>query len=147
MSNNIDTIQILKQQAEEAQKGIRVLEAVKGVKDFLVVTVDNGNITVTPSEGLDLTSAIGALAAAIRSFSGKLNSSESIGQLLNIVEGELNSVYDRAEQLKADEEADAAAQAIADEASQEAIDGEYSEPHPMDAPETPKKATRTRARK
>ena len=143
MSNNIDTIQILKQQAEEAQKGIRVLEAVKGVKDFLVVTVDNGNITVTPSEGLDLTSAISALAAAIRSFSGKLNSSEGIGQLLNIVEGELNSVYDRAEQLKADEELEAK------EEQAMAIEGEYveAEAPPMDAPAQPKKATRPRARK
>lgn len=142
MSSNLNTIQILKQQAEEAQKGIRVLEAVKGVNNYLVVAVDSSNITVTPSEGLDITTAIGALGAAIRSFSANLHTSESLSQLLTVVENELNPVYDRAEQLKVDEE-------LADKEEAIAIEGEYveAEAPPMDAPAQTKKATRTRPRK
>lgn len=103
MSNNQDLIQSLEKTIAESQKNIRVLNAVKDANQFIIVTIDGNTITSTASDGMNVSNAVAALSAAIRSYSEKLDQPEDLNTLLNIVNAEVAQISGRVQALEEQE--------------------------------------------
>lgn len=103
MSNNQDLIQALEKTIAESNKNIRVLNAVKDTDHFIVVTIEGNAITSTTSDGMNVSNAVAALSAAIRSYSEKLEQSEDLNTLLSIVNTEVSQISDRVQALEEQE--------------------------------------------
>lgn len=106
MSNNQDLIQTLEKSIAESQKNIRVLNAVKDADNFIVVTLAGNTVTSTTSDGMNVSNAVASLAAAIRSYSVKLQNPDDVNTLLNIVNAEVGQVSDHLQDLIMQERAD-----------------------------------------
>lgn len=106
MSNNQDLIQTLEKSIAESQKNIRVLNAVKDADNFIVVTLAGNTVTATTSDGMNVSNAVASLAAAIRSYSVKLQNPDDVNTLLNIVNAEVAQVSDHLQDLIMQERAD-----------------------------------------
>ena len=106
MSNNQDLIQTLEKSIAESQKNIRVLNAVKDADNFIVVTLAGNTVTATTSDGMNVSNAVASLAAAIRSYSVKLQNPDDVNTLLNIVNAEVGQVSDHLQDLIMQERAD-----------------------------------------
>ena len=140
MSNNQDLIQTLEKSIAESQKNIRVLNAVKDVDNFIVISIAGNTITSSTSDGMKVSNAVAALSAAIRSYSENLYNPEDLNAIISIIDGELSSITQRAEQLQAQE------QTYAEAAAYEHEEGEEVDLAPMDAPSAPAKAVRPTAK-
>lgn len=103
MPNNQDLIQTLEKTIADSTKSIRVLNAVKNTDNFIVVTIDGNAITSTSSDGMNVSNAVAALSAAIRSYSEKLEQSEDLNTLLSIVNTEVSRISDRVHALEEQE--------------------------------------------
>lgn len=141
MSNNQDLIQTLEKSIAESQKNIRVLNAVKDVDNFIVISIAGNTITSSTSDGMKVSNAVAALSAAIRSYSENLYNPEDLNAIISIIDGELSSITQRAEQLQAQEQTYAEAAAYEHEEEEEEVDLA-----PMDAPSAPAKAVRPTAK-
>ena len=130
MSNNQDLIQTLEKTIAESHKNIRVLNAVKDTDHFIVVAISGNTITSTASDGMNVSNAVAALSAAIRSYAEKMGNSEDLNALLNIVNTEVNQIVRRVQKLE-DVEADEYIPEVVDEVDPE---HELVNVHPMDAP-------------
>lgn len=106
MSNNQDLIQTLEKSIAESQKNIRVLNAVKDTDNFIVVTLAGNTVTATTSDGMNVSNAVASLAAAIRSYSVKLQNPDDVNTLLNIVNAEVDQISDHLQDLSMQERAD-----------------------------------------
>lgn len=106
MSNNQDLIQTLEKSITESQKNIRVLNAVKDTDNFIVVTLAGNTVTATTSDGMNVSNAVASLAAAIRSYSVKLQNPDDVNTLLNIVNAEVDQISDHLQDLIMQERAD-----------------------------------------
>ena len=140
MSNNQDLIQTLEKSIAESQKNIRVLNAVKDADNFIVVTLAGNTVTASTSDGMNVSNAVASLAAAIRSYSENLYNPEDLNAIIGIIDGELSSITQRAEQLQAQE------QTYAEAATYEHEEEEEVDLAPMDAPSAPAKAVRPTAK-
>lgn len=140
MSNNQDLIQTLEKSIAESQKNIRVLNAVKDVDNFIVISIAGNTITSSTSDGMKVSNAVAALSAAIRSYSENLYNPEDLNAIISIIDGELSSITQRAEQLQAQE------QTYAEAAAYEHEEEEEVDLAPMDAPSAPAKAVRPTAK-
>lgn len=129
MSNNQDLIQTLEKSIAESQKNIRVLNAVKDADNFIVVTLAGNTVTATTSDGMNVSNAVASLAAAIRSYSVKLQNPDDVNTLLNIVNAEVAQISEhlqdlvleeRAEQEQADRERQMSEPEVADYSSVDA---------------------------
>lgn len=103
MSNNQDLIQSLEKTITESQKSIRALNAVKDADQFIIVAIDGNTITSTASDGMNVSNAVAALSAAIRSYSEKLDQSDDLNALLSIVNAEVSRISDRVQALEKQE--------------------------------------------
>lgn len=130
MSNNQDLIQTLEKTIAESHKNIRVLNAVKDTDHFIVVAIAGNTITSTASDGMNVSNAVAALSAAIRSYAEKMGNSEDLNALLNIVNTEVDQIARRVQKLE-DVEADEYIPEVVDEVAPE---HELVNVHPMDAP-------------
>lgn len=130
MSNNQDLIQTLEKSIAESQKNIRVLNAVKDADNFIVVTLAGNTVTATTSDGMNVSNAVASLAAAIRSYSVKLQNPDDVNTLLNIVNAEVDQISDHLQDLIMQERADQE-QADQDRKMSEPEVADYSS---MDAP-------------
>lgn len=142
MSNNQDLIQTLEKSITESQKNIRVLNAVKDADNFIVVTLAGNTVTATTSDGMNVSNAVASLAAAIRSYSVKLQNPDDVNTLLNIVNAEVDQISDHLQDLIMQERADQE-QADQDRKMSEPEVADYSS---MDAPSAPAKAVRPTAK-
>ena len=111
MSNNQDLIQTLEKSVAEAQKNLRVLNAVKDADNFIVVTLSGNTVTATTStattsDGMNVSNAVASLAAAIRSYSVKLHKPDDVNTLLNIINAEVDQISDHLQDLIMQERAD-----------------------------------------
>ena len=106
MSNNQDLIQTLEKSIAESQKNIRVLNSVKDTDDFIVVTLVGNTVTVTSSDGMNVSNAVASLAAAIRSYSEKLHHPDDVNTLLNIVNAEVAQISEHLQDLVLEERAE-----------------------------------------
>ena len=106
MSNNQDLIQTLEKSIAESQKNIRVLNAVKDADNFIVVTLAGNTVTATTSDGMNVSNAVASLAAAIRSYSVKVQQPEDVNNLINIVNAEVDQISDHVQDLIMQERAD-----------------------------------------
>ena len=140
MSNNQDLIQTLEKSIAESQKNIRVLNAVKDVDNFIVISIAGNTITSSTSDGMKVSNAVAALSAAIRSYSENLYNPEDLNAIISIIDGELSSITQRAEQLQAQE------QTYAEAAAYEHEEEEEVDLAPMDAPSAPAKGVRPTAK-
>lgn len=100
MSNNQDLIQSLEKTIAESQKNIRVLNAVKDTDNFIVVAISGNTITSSTSDGMNVSNAVAALSAAIRSYSEKLEHSEDLSTLLGIINTEVVQISRRVQELE-----------------------------------------------
>lgn len=100
MSNNQDLIQTLEKTISESQKNIRALNAVKDTDHFIIVTIDGNAITSTTSDGMNVSNAVAALSAAIRSYSEKLEQPEDLNALLGIINTEVGQISRRVQALE-----------------------------------------------
>lgn len=100
MSNNQDLIQTLEKTIAESQKNIRVLNAVKDANQFIIVAIDGNTITSTASDGMNVSNAVAALSAAVRSYSEKLDQPEDLNALLSIVNAEVVQISRRVQALE-----------------------------------------------
>lgn len=105
MSNNQDLIQTLEKTIAESHKNIRVLNAVKDTDHFIVVAITGNTVTSTASDGMNVSNAIASMAAAIRSYSEKMENSEDLSALLSIINTEVFQIAQRVQKLE-DLEAD-----------------------------------------
>lgn len=121
MSNNQDLTQTLEKSIAEAQKNIRVLNAVKDADNFIVVTLSGNTVTATTSDGMNVSSAVASLAAAIRSYSVKVQQPEDVNNLINIVNAEVAQISDHLQDLIMQERAD-----------QEQVEQEHQMAEPVD---------------
>lgn len=103
MSNNQDLIQTLQKTIADSQKNIRALNAVKDVDQFIIVAIDGNTITSTASDGMNVSNAVAALSAAVRSYSEKLAHPEDLNALLNIINVEVARISDRVQGLEEQE--------------------------------------------
>ena len=106
MSNNQDLIQTLEKSIAESQKNIRVLNAVKDADNFIVVTLAGNTVTATTSDGMNVSNAVASLAAAIRSYSVKLQNPDDVNTLLNIVNAEVDQISGHLQDLVLEERAE-----------------------------------------
>lgn len=100
MSNNQDLIQTLEKTIAESHKNIRVLNAVKDTDHFIVVSIAGNTITSTASDGMNVSNAVAALSAAIRSYSEKMENSEDLSTLLGIINTEVVQISRRVQELE-----------------------------------------------
>lgn len=105
MSNNQDLIQTLEKTIAESHKNIRVLNAVKDTDHFIVVAIAGNTITSSTSDGMNVSNAVAALSAAIRSYSEKLEHSEDLSTLLGIINTEVVQISRRVQELEEQENA------------------------------------------
>lgn len=99
MSNNQDLIQTLEKTITESQKNIRVLNAVKDVDNFIVISIAGNTVTSTSSDGMNVSSAVVSLATAIRSYAEKLHHSDDVNALLNIINAEVDQISEQLQDL------------------------------------------------
>lgn len=125
MSNNQDLIQTLEKTITESQKNIRVLNAVKDVDNFIVISIAGNTVTSTSSDGMNVSSAVVSLATAIRSYAEKLHNSDDVNALLNIINAEVDQISEQLQDLILQERTDQELQMSEPEVA------DYS---PMDAP-------------
>lgn len=125
MSNNQDLIQTLEKTITESQKNIRVLNAVKDVDNFIVISIADNTVTSTSSDGMNVSSAVVSLATAIRSYAEKLHHSDDVNALLNIINAEVDQISEQLQDLILQERADQERQMVEPEVA------DYSS---MDAP-------------
>lgn len=105
MSNNQDLIQSLEKTIAESHKNIRVLNAVKDTDNFIVVAISGNTITSSTSDGMNVSNAVAALSAAIRSYSEKLDQPEDLNALLGIINTEVVQISRRVQALEDHEHA------------------------------------------
>ena len=129
MSNNQDLIQTLEKTIAESQKNIRALNAVKDTDHFIIVTIDGNAITSTTSDGMNVSSAVAALSAAIRSYSEKLEQPEDLNALLSIINTEVDQISRRVQALEELERTEYESQYESQMEQHEMVDV-----NPMDAP-------------
>lgn len=103
MSNNQDLIQSLEKTIAESHKNIRVLNAVKDTDNFIVVAISGNTITSSTSDGMNVSNAVAALSAAIRSYSEKLEQPEDLNALLSIINTEVDQISRRVQDLEEQE--------------------------------------------
>ena len=137
MSNNQDLIQTLEKSIADSQKNIRVLNAVKDADNFIVVTLAGNTVTSTTSDGMNVSNAVASLAAAIRSYSVKLQNPDDVNTLLNIVNAEVTQISEQLQDLILQERTDQELQMSEPEVA------DYS---PMDAPSRAPAAKRPAAK-
>lgn len=129
MSNNQDLIQTLEKTIAESQKNIRVLNAVKDTDHFIIVSIEGNTITSTTSDGMNVSGAVAALSAAIRSYSEKLEHSEDLSTLLGIINTEVSQISNRVRDLEDQERTEYESQYESQMEQHEMVDV-----NPMDAP-------------
>lgn len=103
MSNNQDLIQSLEKTIAESHKNIRVLNAVKDVDNFIVITMDGNSVTSTASDGMSVANAVVSLSTVIRSYAEKVETSEDLKALLNIINTEVDQISCLAQELEEQE--------------------------------------------
>lgn len=133
MSNNQDLIQTLEKTIAESHKNIRVLNAVKDTDHFIVVSIAGNTITSTASDGMNVSNAVAALSAAIRSYSEKMENSEDLSTLLSIINTEVVQISRRVQELEDQENA--------------AYEADMEHPEPVDVTPPMDAAARAPARK
>ena len=100
MSNNQDLIQTLEKSIAESQKNIRVLNAVKDTDHFIVIAIAGNTVTSTASDGMNVSNAVASMAAAIRSYSEKVENPEDLSTLLGIINTEVVQISRRVQELE-----------------------------------------------
>lgn len=103
MSNNQDLIQTLEKNIAETQKNIRVLNAVKNTDHFIVIAIAGNTVSSTASDGMNVSNAVASMAAAIRSYSEKVENSEDLSTLLGIINTEVVQISRRVQALEEQE--------------------------------------------
>lgn len=134
MSNNQDLIQTLEKTITESQKNIRVLNAVKDVDNFIVISIAGNTVTSTSSDGMNVSSAVVSLATAIRSYAEKLHNSDDVNALLNIINAEVDQISEQLQDLilqeRADQELQMSEPEVADYSSMDAPSQAPTAKHP-----------------
>ncbi|MBS7344245.1 MAG: hypothetical protein KIG60_01040 [Caryophanon sp.] len=143
MSNNQDLIQTLEKTISESQKNIRVLNAVKDTDHFIIVSIEGNTITSTTSDGMNVSGAVAALSAAIRSYSEKLEQPEDLNALLSIINTEVDQISRRVQELEEQERTEYESQYESQMVQPEPIDATLH----IDAPARARPATKRVPRK
>ena len=134
MSNNQDLIQTLEKTITESQKNIRVLNAVKDVDNFIVISIAGNTVTSTSSDGMNVSSAVVSLATAIRSYAEKLHHSDDVNALLNIINAEVDQISEQLQDLilqeRTDQELQMSEPEVADYSSMDAPSRAPAAKHP-----------------